>query len=268
MILKNEIRYIDTDAGKMKIIILKPAKQDGPVPGILWIHGGGYRRRSASLVYITLGKMLAKRYGAVVISPEYRLSTTAPYPAALMDCRAALQYLWEHAEELGVDRQRIVVGGESAGGGLTAALCLYERDKGSIPIAMQIPLYPMIDCEDTESSRDNHGKVWDTAKNHEGWKLYLGDLYGTDRVPCYASPSRAEDLRGLPPCYTFVCDGEPFYQETLDYVKRLQDAGVEASCDVYSGDVHAFDLLRPWRKESREAKEKLCEAYRKTIVEA
>ena len=266
MMLKTEIRRIGTDAGEMKLIILRPLHADGPVPGILWIHGGGYRKGYASMVYITLGRMLAKRYGGVVLSPEYRLSTKAPYPAALEDSYAALEYLWAHAEELGIDREKIVVGGESAGGGLTAAVCLRARDEGKIPVAMQIPLYPMIDSEDTETSRDNHGKVWDTKKNHEAWKLYLGDLYGTDQVPPYASPSRAKDLHGLPPCYSFVCDGEPFYQETLDYVKRLQEAGVRASCDIYRGNVHAFDLLRPWRKESREAKKKLREVYQEIIV--
>ena len=170
--------------------------------------------------------------------------------------------MWENAEELGIDRSRIIVGGESAGGGLAAAVCLYARDHSSISIAMQLPLYPMIDCEDTASSRDNHGRVWNTRRNHWGWKHYLGGLYGSGRVPAYASAARADDLHGLPPCYTFVSDGEPFYQETLTYVRHLKEAGIDAEADVYPGNVHAFDLLRPWRKSSHEARKKLYEAYR------
>lgn len=257
---------IVTDAGKMKARVLQPKESDGPVPGILWIHGGGYMLGGAYMVDMSCGKMLAERYGAVVVCPDYRLAGKAPYPAALEDCYAALQWMYENAHQLGIDRKRIVVGGESAGGGLTAALCLYARDKGEIPIAMQIPLYPMLDSEDTSSSADNHGRVWNTRRNHWGWKHYLGDLYGTDGVSKYASAARETDYRNLPPCYTFVADGEPFYEETITYVKNLQDAGVEASVDVYHGNVHAFDMLLPWKKDSKTARQHLCEEYERIIM--
>ena len=80
--------------------------------------------------------------------------------------------MYDHADEQGIDRDRIIVGGESAGGGLAAAVCLYSRDKGEVPVSFQIPLYPMLDCEDTDSSRDNHAHGWNTKKNHWGWGLY------------------------------------------------------------------------------------------------
>ena len=82
-----------------------------------------------------MGRMLARKYGGVVVSPEYRLAKSAPYPAALKDCYAALKYMYDHADELGIDRNRIIVGGESAGGGLAAALCMYARDKGEVPVS-------------------------------------------------------------------------------------------------------------------------------------
>ena len=120
----------------MKVLEPKePKEAEGPVPGILWIHGGGYITGGNYMVLVSCGKMLAERYGAVVVSPEYRLAGEAPYPAALEDCYAALVWMYAHADELGIDRNRIVVGGESAGGGLTAAVCLYARDKGEVPIA-------------------------------------------------------------------------------------------------------------------------------------
>ncbi len=246
---------IGTEDGPMDLIVLSYGKG----PGILWIHGGGYALGMASMVYFSMGRMLAKRFGCTVVSPEYRLADKAPYPAALKDCYAARKYMHEHAEELGIDPERIAVGGESAGGGLAAAVCLYARDRGEVPVSFQIPLYPMLDCEDTESSRDNHGRVWDTKKNHWGWQKYLGDLYGTDRVPAYASPSRAEDLSGLPPCYTYVLDGEPFYSETLAYVKALNEAGVPAKADVFHGNIHAFDGLF-WTANAKEAKRRLIAA--------
>lgn len=260
MRLIREIRHIPARTGHQKLIILRPAGQKGPVPGILWIHGGGYMTGMAAMVYGSCGRMLARKYGAVVVSPGYRLAWKKPYPAALEDCYTALEYMADHAEELGIRRDQLIVGGESAGGGLAAAVCLYARDKGRIPVAFQIPLYPMLDCFDTPSSRDNHGRNWNTRRNHWGWKHYLGDLYGSPSVPKYASPSRETDYTGLPPAYTYVLDGEPFLDETRTYIRNLQEAGVDAAVDVYHGDFHGFDVFF-WTRNAKTAKRKLCEHY-------
>ena len=106
-----------------------------------------------------------------------------------------------------------------------------------------MPLYPMISNLDTETSRDNHGRVWNTRRNHFGWRLYLRE-HAKEAVSPYAAPANQTDYRDLPPCYTFVGDGEPFYAETLAYVAHLRAAGVEAEADVYPTDIHAFDMLR------------------------
>ena len=260
MRLIREIRHIPARTGHQKLIILRPAGQKGPVPGILWIHGGGYMTGMAAMVYGSCGRMLARKYGAVVVSPGYRLAWKKPYPAALEDCYNALEYMADHAEELGIRRDQLIVGGESAGGGLAAAVCLYARDQGRIPVAFQIPLYPMLDCFDTPSSRDNHGRNWNTRRNHWGWKHYLGDLYGSPSVPKYASPSRETDYTGLPPAYTYVLDGEPFLDETRTYIRNLREAGVDAAVDVYHGDFHGFDVFF-WTRNAKTAKRKLCEHY-------
>ena len=247
----------------------------GGAPGILWIHGGGYRIGMKEMVYMGRAENLVRRFGAVVISPGYRLSLQAPYPAAIEDCYEALLYLKEHVQELGVRDDQIMVGGESAGGGLAAALCMMARDRGEVSIAYQMPLYPMIDDRDTVSSRDNHGKIWNTRKNHSAWKLYLrglregralpkeapekapektpGKTSEMPEVSPYAAAARQTDYRGLPPAYTFVGDGEPFYAETLTFVENLRRAGVPAKVDVYHSDIHAFDMLCPWKEESRRA---------------
>ena len=182
---------------------------------------------------------------------------------ALADCYEALLYMASHCNELGIRSDQIFVGGESAGGGLCAALCQLARDRGEVNIAFQMPLYPMIDDRDTDSSRDNHSLGWNTASNHFGWKVYLGRLYGSDEVPPYAAPARRSDFHGLPPLYTFVCTGEPFYCETLSYVENLREAGVEAELDIYEGLFHAFDILQPWRKVSRTAVERFDAAFRR-----
>ena len=123
----------------------------------------------------------------------------------------------------------------------------------------------MLDCEDTASSADNHGRVWNTRRNHWGWRHYLGETYGTDSVSKYASASRETDYSGLPPCYTFVCDGEPFYDETLTYIRNLQEAGIEARVDVYHGNMHAFDMLRPRDEQSKQARRKMLEEFRRIL---
>lgn len=250
-----EKKKISSTGRDIEILILRPLKNARPkskTPGILWIHGGGYRTGMAGMIYMSRALNLVKTYGAVVVTPEYRLSHEAPYPAALEDCYAALKYLKEHIEELGINDSQLMVGGESAGGGLTAALCMYTRDKGEINIAYQMPLYPMIDNEDTESSKDNHAPIWNTKKNHSAWKLYLRGLEGKE-VPAYAAPARQTDYSNLPPAYTFVGDIEPFYCETLTYIENLHKAGIEAKVDVYPNRFHAFDMMMPFKKVSKEA---------------
>lgn len=253
---------IQSGGQPLRLLILQPAGHAQPrekTPGILWIHGGGYATGMAGMVYMSRALNLVKRYGAVVVAPEYRLSGRAPYPAALEDCYAALKYLKEHADELGVNDAKLMVGGESAGGGLTAALCMYARDLGEVNIAFQMPLYPMIDDRDTASSRDNHGISWNTKRNHAAWKMYLRGVCG--EPPAYAAPARQTDYANLPPCYTFVGDREAFFCETLSYVEKLKSAGVAAHADVYPTGLHAFDMLTPFRRISRDAAEAFEKQY-------
>ena len=238
----------------IRLRILRPlGEPPDRSPGVLWIHGGGYQSGSSRDVYVTRAISLTVKFGAVLVSPDYRLSRKHPYPAGLEDCYAALLYLRDHAKELGIREDQIMVGGESAGGGLAAALCMLAKDRGEVNIAYQMPQYPMLDDRDTESSRDNHAPNWNTKRNHKAWKRYLREAWGTDLVPVYAAPARREDFSGLPPCYTFVGDIEPFYRETADYVENLKNAGVEAEMDTYPDWFHAYDVLFPMKKISREA---------------
>jgi acetyl esterase/lipase len=259
---KVEYRKIRTYHGKsLKIMIVRPEKCDEEkYPGVLWLHGGGYLLGFPEMVFMSRAIDLVKKCGAVVISPAYRLSVWAPYPAAIQDSYQALLYMKNHADELGIRPDQIMVGGESAGGGLAAALCMYARDKKSVQIAFQMPLYPMLDCQDTPSSVNNHAKVWNTKRNHIAWKLYLRSLKNR-KIPAYASPSRCRQYENLPPAYTFVGDAEPFYCETLDYIEKLQKAGVPAKVDVYSGGYHAFDMMDPDNSMSIQAAEKFCKEF-------
>ena len=194
---------IPTPHGSIPALILSPRTAPADATGVLWIHGGGYIAGMKEMVHMSRAVDLVKKFGAVVLSPGYRLAPLSPYPAALDDCYAALIYLKENAAALGVRSDQLMVSGESAGGGLCAAVCIRARDSGEVSVAFQMPLYPMLDDRDTESSRDNHGRVWNTRRNHLAWRLYLR---GTDRAQLtpYAAPARLEDFSGLPPAYSFA----------------------------------------------------------------
>jgi acetyl esterase/lipase len=257
-----KIRIERKDGSRMKLLIVSPEHQSGLTAGVLWLHGGGYLTGFPEMVFMSRAIDLVRECGAVVVSPSYRLSFQKPFPAALEDSYLALCWIKEHARELGIHRNQIMVGGESAGGGLAAALCLYARDKGEVNIAFQMPLYPMLDCEDTDSSRSNRNKVWNTRKNHFAWNLYLRSLKGKgEKIPQYASPAREENYSNLPPAYTFVWKDEPFYQETLDYVRNLEKAGIPAYADVYPGGYHALDMMEPDSKAAKLAKERFITVF-------
>ena len=244
-----EIRVEKKRVGHVPMLILRPKDATAGKPGVLWIHGGGYITGMKEMVYMSRAADLVKKYGVTVVSPGYRLAWLHPWPAAAEDCFAVLRFMDENRE--GLDIGSLMVGGESAGGGLTAAVCMMARDRG-IQVDFQMPLYPMLSNIDTESSRDNHGRVWNTRRNHFGWRLYLRGQ-AKEKVSPYAAPIHQIDYHDLPPCYTFVGEGEPFYAETLQYVKNLLAAGVPAEVDVYPTDMHAFDMLRPQDAVSREA---------------
>ncbi|MGY1739602.1 MULTISPECIES: alpha/beta hydrolase [unclassified Blastococcus] len=248
------------DGSPLRLVVVRPAVPRVGVPGVLWIHGGGYAIGTPEQSLAT-ARRLVTAANAVVVLPDYRLSVESPYPAALDDCYDALLWLRDHAGDLGVADDQLVVGGESAGGGLTAAVTLLARDRGEVAVAFQMPLYPMIDDRPTASSRDNTTPVWNTTTNVAAWDLYLGDLRGGD-VPASAAPARATDLAGLPPTLTFVGDIEPFHDEVVDWCRRLEAAGVPVTLEVYPGAFHGFDLVAAWAPVSRRARAFLVDGFR------
>lgn len=248
----NRIQIPRRDGKNMPALLVSPKKKTLNAPGILWIHGGGYVTGMKEMVHMSRAVDLVKKYGATVLSPGYRLSFVKPYPAAVEDCYDALLYLKNHAGKFDINKNQLMVGGESAGGGLCAALCMIARDKGEVQVAYQMPLYPMLDNLDTKTSANNHGKVWNTRRNHIAWRLYLRKN-AKKVVSPYAAPARQTDYSNLPPAYTFVGNGEPFYSETCTYIENLQKAGIDAQMDVYESDMHAFDMLKPELQVSKEA---------------
>ncbi|GHU67187.1 esterase [Clostridia bacterium] len=263
--LRYEQKYISrSDGTKLRLCVYSPLTPRENVPGLLWIHGGGFAIGvpEQDEVYI---RRFVEASGCVVVSPDYALSPDAPYPAALNDCYSALLWLADKGAAYGMREDQIFVGGDSAGGGLTAALSLFTRDRGEVKIAFQMPLYPMLDDRPTASNTDNHAPIWDSAANDMCWKLYLGAQYRTADASAYAAPARAADYSGLPPTCTFVGSVEPFRDETTAYIERLREAGVRVHFREFEGGYHAFDTLAPKAGISKEASAFLMDAFQYAV---
>lgn len=240
------------DDNEIRVRIYKPAHQDQELPVLLWIHGGGYILGSIE-DNDHLCVQVVETANCVVVSVDYRLAPEHPYPAPLEDCYSALAWIADNAAALQIDKNSIGVAGASAGGGLTAGLTLLARDREYPSICFQMPLYPMInDSNDTPSANEiTKGMVWNQTTNDFGWKCYLGELHGHDEVPIYAAPARAEDYRNLPYTYTCVGQLDPFRDETITYVSKLAQAGVDVEFHLYPGAYHGFESLNPQSELAR-----------------
>lgn len=234
------------DDNPLRLRIYRPKSNNETLPVLLWIHGGGYIVGTID-DNDDLCMRFVKEADCVVVSVDYRLAPEDPYPAPLEDCYAALTWVADNAKTLNIDSNRIGVAGASAGGGLTAALTLLARDRQYPSICFQAPLYPMIDDRNNTPSANEikEGLIWNKKTNESGWKMYLGDLYGTNNIPSHAAPARAEDYSNLPYTYTCVGQLDPFRSETLTYVNKLAEAGVDVEFHLYPGAYHGFEGLNP-----------------------
>ncbi len=214
----------------------------GPRPAVLWFHGGGYVIGSAAMDGLRL-QAWAKKYDCFVASVEYRLAPEDPFPAAHADAVQALDWLVGSATDLGVDADRIVVAGASAGGGLAAGVALAARDRG-IGLAGQLLFYPMLDDRQETPSSQWDAIVWSPSANEFAWRSYLGSSYGGD-VSDYAAPARTSSYEGLPPTIILVGGADGFFDEDLAYAANLTRAGVPTDVRVYAGAPHGFDLVAP-----------------------
>jgi acetyl esterase len=223
----------------------RPADADAPLPAVVYIHGGGFVAGSLDL-YDADARRIAAEVGAVVVSVDYRLAPEHPFPAGLEDCYATLVWVAGNAAELGVDPDRIAIGGESAGGGLTAAVALLARDRGGPRLCLQFLGIPELDDRlETDSMRTFVDTPITTVPNGEiSWDSYLGaGVRGTGEVSPYAAPARAIDLAGLPPALVTAYEFDGLRDEGIAYAQRLLAAGVSTELHVYPGAFHACTWL-------------------------
>lgn len=219
----------------------KEASQGGE-PAILHIHGGGYFLLSAEQCSPPLVNAVSQT-GVQILSIDYRLAPENPYPVPFNDCWAALQWVYANTKELNIDPTRIAVMGESAGGGLAAAMTLKARDTAlSPPLAKQILIYPMLD-DRTTTNHAGDMAFWTAEDNITGWTAYLGPDRGTDTIEPYGAPARVESVEGLPPLYLDSAQLDIFVHEDLDYARRFVAANIPVDLHIYPGMPHGFEAL-------------------------
>ena len=240
-------------APDLVVRVHRPKGATGTLPGLYSVHGGGYIIGSYEMEDLRFDRWCPK-LGCVGVAVEYRLSPETRYPGPLEDCYAGLTWVHEHADELGIDPGRTGITGASAGGGLAAALAILVRDRGELPVAFQLLIYPMLDDRQETPSSHWEVPVWNPAANTFGWQAYLGDLYGSADVPATAAPARATDLSGLPPAMITVGSADGFCDEDIVYAMRLNQAGVETELHVYPGAPHGFDGMLPGARLARQCR--------------
>lgn len=231
--------------GRIKLLVYKPLGKAG-VPVLIHFHPGGHVLGSAAMSAQS-NRERARKLGCAVVSVDYSLAPEAPFPTALEQAYAALE--WLHRDGLGgvIDRSRIVLVGESAGAGLAASLALLARDRGGPAVLFQLLIYPMLDDrtvarEDAEPTPHVGEFIWTRANNQYAWASFLGGDAASE-LKDYAVPARAATLKDLPPAFIAVGSLDLFVQEDLEYASRLIRAGVSTEMHVYPGAFHGFDLV-------------------------
>ena len=242
------------DGSQLPVYHFKKRSADdaqGPSAAVIYMHGGGFISLSAADDVERLARTVQKT-NVQAFSVDYRLAPEHPFPAALDDCWATLTWIHSNAGTFRVDSKRIAVMGDSAGGGLAAALTLKARDDGlTPPIARQILSSPMLD-DRTDGEVPGDFKLWDSEDNLTAWTAYLGTAPGGEKVSYLAAPGRITDASGLPKLYLQTSQFDLFVKENLSYVQKFVDAGVEVECHMYPGLPHGFDGLFQTHSVSRQ----------------
>jgi acetyl esterase len=251
-------------APDVAVRLYAPAERTGPVPGLMDIHGGGFVVGSVEMEHAVAAR-LVQQLGIVVVAVEYRLAPEHPFPAGLEDCYATLQWMAGDATSLGIDVERLGVYGQSAGGGLAAALALLCRDRGGPALCFQFLGIPELDdrLETPSMVQFVDTPVWHRANAILSWRYYLGEG-GDGEVSPYAAPARANDLAGLPPAYISTMEFDPLRDEGILYALRLLQAGVTVELHQYPGTFHGSALI-PTAAVSKRGAAEMVEVLRRGL---
>jgi acetyl esterase/lipase len=251
----------------IRVRVYRPAPLSNPVPAMLWIHGGGFVMGDSEIDQDN-NIALVREAGIAVAAVNYRLAPRHPFPVPIEDCYAAMRWLHAESKTLGVLPGRIAVGGSSAGGGLAAGVALMAHDRGGIPIAFQLLIYPMLDDRTVlRTDIDLSGvRLWNDKCNRFGWSSYLTMPPGSPDVHPYAAPARRENLSGLPSTWIGVGSFDLFHDEDQLYAKRLAASGVACELRIVAGAYHGFDLFSPKAEVVARFRQSYLNALKRALV--
>ncbi|GAB3515419.1 alpha/beta hydrolase [Photobacterium alginatilyticum] len=264
--VKVERKEILTAEGEVPVFVYRPENSTAITPAILWIHGGGYIMGRADSN--DFAGEFAKELNATVVSVEYRLAPEHPFPAGHNDVYAAFLWLVDHTKELGIDPERIAVGGDSAGAGMAAGMVLHNRDAKGPAIALQLLIYPMLDnLHDTPSGSIEDYPVWNRETSFNAWDMYLGGSNPGEAASPYAAPARAKDVSGLPKTFMTIGAVDLFRDEVVDYAQRLMAAGVPTELAVFPGMYHGGQVFVPDAPVSQQMRGAYLSALKDALAE-
>lgn len=241
-------------AGEMRVRVYKPANTTGPLPIVVFFHGGGYATGWPERHHAFYLRLMESR-PCIIVAPAFRLSIEAAYPAGHNDCYDTLLWVRDHAEQLGGNADNLILAGNSSGGGLVLSTALRARDSGDVKIAFLMPLYPMIDDRTSNWKTLPKNKItWTREHGVLAWHLLLRELRSQKRydIPPYAVPALADDVSGLPPSLGYVGDLDILQAEAEAMAKRMKQAGCGVTFRTFPGVFHAMEESAPGTRQAHE----------------
>jgi acetyl esterase/lipase len=232
---------IESGTGQaVDVKVLTPHNIKPNAPALVYYHGGGFALTYAA-VHLKSAERYANEAGCIVVFVCYRLAMKHPFPAGFDDCYAALQWVADNAAELGIDRERVAVGGDSAGGALAAGVAQKCRDESLLPLRGQLLIYPVLDsrCVTPSAQEFTDVPLWNAVSNRRMWDMYLRSV-DRQSPPAYAAPGLG-DATGLPATYIETAEFDPLRDEALNYGKALRDSGNDPVMNETLGTIHGYD---------------------------
>ena len=253
-------------AGPLPLRCYTPRPSPQPLPVLLWYHGGGFVIGGLNS-YDAICRWLSKQADCIVLSVDYRLAPEHPFPAAVEDSFAALNWAAEHAADIGGDPTRLAVAGDSAGGNLAAVSSLLARDAGSPNLALQLLVYPCTASTPDSDSQQRFAEGYLLSRQSILWfyEQYLRDP--ADRLDFRYAPLLAENLSDLPPALLILAGHDPLHDEGLAYGERLRAAGNQVEIIDYPGMVHAFYSMSNAVDAAKDALQRSAEALRQAFAQ-
>ncbi len=241
-IISDKIEIKTSDDSKIALSIYNPNDIEGNKPCLIYFHGGGFFLKDEAYIHKIVCEY-ARNVKCCVVFVHYRTADKYPYPVPFQDCCDAIQYVWRNSENFRIDKNKIALGGDSAGGALTGSCALWCRDETNIRICFQMLIYPVTDLRmETETAKKYvDSPLWNSSLSKKMWRIYLRN--GINDKKEYASPVLAENFSDLPPAYIEVSEFDSLRDEGIEYATALEKAGVNVQYDEIKGACHGFDVF-------------------------